>query len=290
MSRRTARNNTSLNYEMRHASLSVLDKPYVVMGVINVTPDSFYDGGRFGSVQAAVDHGLRLLDEGADVLDIGGESTRPGALPVAADDEKSRVVPVIEAILRQHNALISIDTSKALVASAALDAGAQWVNDISAGRFDTGMPQLAGERQCPLVLMHSRGTPGTMQQNPHYNDVVAEVRQELLASVETFAARGVRRENMILDPGIGFAKRLEDNVELLRHLEALTGLGFPILIGTSRKSFIGALTGKAAPDRLSGSIASVVVAFEHGAKIFRVHDVAATVDALAVAQALSARG
>lgn len=271
----------------RHETLALLDKLFVVMGVVNVTPDSFFDGGSHPSAESAVDHALKLFSEGADVLDIGGESTRPGALPVDTEEEWRRVGPVIESLAKQTKAVLSIDTTKSEIARRALDSGAHWVNDISAGRFDTGMASFTAQRGCPVILMHSRKTPGTMQQQPHYDDVVAEVEEELLQNVIHFTAAGVLRENIMLDPGIGFAKSAEDNFELLHKLSRLIGLGFPLLVGLSRKSFIGVVTGKSADNRLAGSIAGIVCAFERGARIFRVHDVAESVDALAVAAAVA---
>jgi dihydropteroate synthase len=256
------------------------------MGVLNVTPDSFYDGGRHEAAPAAVEHARVLIEEGADVLDIGGESSRPGAEPVPPDRELSRVLPVIRAVRDFSDIPLSIDTTKAAVAAEALDAGADWINDISAGRFDSGMAPLAARRGCPVVLMHSRERPGTMQQAPHYDDVVGEVRRELTASVAVFREAGVAGANIILDPGIGFAKRLIDNIVLLRELGTLIELGYPLLVGTSRKSFIGRITGREADQRLWGTLGSVGAAWARGARMFRVHDVAATRDFLMVLSAI----
>ncbi len=274
----------------RHPSLELLDKKrFVIMGIVNVTPDSFYDGGRHDTFESACDHARRLIDEGADILDIGGESSRPGSLPVSVDGEQKRVIPVIERLRKETGTLISIDTTKAVVAEAALDAGAAWINDISAGRFDDAMALLAAKRECPVVLMHSRKTPGTMQVDPNYDDVIQEVISELLVCVKKFTDRGVIGENIILDPGIGFAKRFEDNIEILRHLSKFTALPFPILIGTSRKSFIGRITGKEAQHRLFGTLGSVATAFVSGARIFRVHDVGETKDFLTVLSTIENR-
>ncbi len=270
----------------RHPSLSLLSKPFVVMGVVNVTPDSFYDGGRYATREAALEHALKLVDEGADVVDVGGESTRPGAAPVTLEEEIGRVVPVVGALRQRVDVAISIDTNKAGVAQRALDAGATWINDVSAGRFDGAMPHLAAQRACPVVLMHSRNTPKHMQQHPHYGDVVEEVRKELSTSIELFTRCGVNRQNIIIDPGIGFAKRLEDNIALLKNLPALAALGFPILVGASRKSFIAAITSRAPHERLAGSLAGAGAAFAGGAKLFRVHDVKETVDFLKVLSAI----
>ncbi len=274
-----------------HPTLAaVLAKPFAVMGVVNVTPDSFYDGGRHDTTDVAVEHALRLADEGAELLDIGGESTRPGAAAVSIDEEARRVVPVIERVAREVQVPISVDTSKAEVARRALDAGASWINDISAGRFDRAMAPLAGSRACPVVLMHSRRTPRTMQQAPHYDDVVAEVEAELLTSVDAFMRQGVARANIVLDPGIGFAKRLEDNLTLLNRLDRVCNLGYPVLVGTSRKSFVGHLTGRTADERLYGSLGSVAAAYVRGARLFRVHDVAPTVDMLRIMHAVLSSG
>ena len=265
----------------------VLEKPFAVMGVVNVTPDSFYDGGKHATAAGAADHARQLATEGADILDIGGESTRPGAQPVSEDEECRRVLPVIAALARDCGLPISVDTTKAAVARRALDAGATWINDVSAGRFDPGMARLAAERACPVVLMHSRETPATMQSSPSYGDVVAEVKQELLERAGVFAAAGVLGENIILDPGIGFAKRLEDNLRLLRQLDVLVALGYPVCVGASRKSFVGALTGRDKEERLWGSLAAVAAARHKGARLFRVHDVKETLDVIKVLDAIN---
>jgi dihydropteroate synthase len=272
--------------DSRHPSLSVLDKPFAVMGIVNVTPDSFSDGGLYADPDSAIRHALRLAEQGADVLDIGGESTRPAAHPVSQEEECRRVLPVIEAIAARSLVPLSIDTTKAAVARMALDAGAAWINDISATRFDSGMATLAAERRCPLVLMHSRKTPGTMQVDPIYNDVVAEVAAELNERITYCIGCGVPRENIIIDPGIGFAKRFEDNIQLLKNIHALHALGFPLLLGTSRKSFIGQITANSPGERLAGTLASIASAFARGVKFFRVHDVGETVDFLKVLSAL----
>jgi dihydropteroate synthase len=264
----------------------LLKKRYVVLGIVNVTPDSFFDGGKYASATSAVEHGLSLVTDGADMLDIGGESTRPGAPPVSADEECRRILPVIRELAAQVVVPLSVDTTKALVAQAALDAGASWVNDVSAGRFDNDMPGVVARNKCPVILMHSRETPVTMQQQPHYGDVVAEVRNELLSSVGVFQRAGVVPESIILDPGIGFAKRFEDNLNLLSRLGDIVALGYPVCVGTSRKSIIGRLTGREAGERLAGSLAGVAAAFYGGATLFRVHDVRETVDVLKVLAAI----
>jgi dihydropteroate synthase len=261
-------------------------EPFQVMGVVNVTPDSFSDGGRFLDAEAAVAHGRRLAGEGADILDIGGESTRPGAEAVTAEVEIARVVPVIEALAAAGRApLISVDTSKRAVAEAALDAGAGYVNDVTAFRAEPELAGLVADRDVPCCLMHMRGTPRTMQEEPRYDDVVSEVKAELEERMAAAVAAGVAEERISVDPGIGFGKTLEHNLELLRRLGEIAALGRPVVIGTSRKSFLGKLTGREADARLPGTIATNVLAFERGASVFRVHDVAPVRDALVVAAA-----
>jgi dihydropteroate synthase len=261
-----------------------------IMGVVNVTPDSFSDGGTFLDRDAAVRHGLRLAFEGADLLDIGGESTRPGADPVSERDELDRVIPVIEGI-RAGNAevRISIDTSKAAVAAAAIDAGAGYVNDVTALRGDPEMAALVAERGVEVCLMHMLGTPRTMQSEARYGDVVAEVRAFLAGRVEAAVAAGIALERIQVDPGIGFAKTIDHNLELLRRLRELTELGRPIVLGTSRKSFLGRITGRETAERVPATLATVVMGYERGAQVFRVHDVAPARDALLVAAATLAR-
>lgn len=252
------------------------------MGIVNVTPDSFYDGGKFFSIDRALDHACRLIEQGADVLDIGGQSTRPGARAIDGEDECRRIIPVIEAVAKNFTVPISVDTFSSFVAGRALNAGACWINDVSAGRFDQEMPSLAAERQCPVILMHSRKAPDTMHINPFYADVIAEVKQELSIQIDVFLKAGVRKENVVLDPGIGFAKRKEDNLLLLARIKELASMGYPVCLGTSRKSFIGDITGARPESRLYGSLASIVPAFEAGVRLFRVHDVEETVQFLQV--------
>jgi dihydropteroate synthase len=261
-------------------------EPFTVMGVVNVTPDSFSDGGEYLDAAAAIAHGLELEGEGAAILDVGGESTRPGALPVSADEELRRVIPVIEELVaRGTRARISIDTSKAAVAAAALDAGATFVNDVTAFRGDPSMAALVAEHGVDCCLMHMLGSPRTMQDNPRYDDVVDDVARFLSERMAVAVAAGVAEERIMLDPGIGFGKTLEHNLELIRRLDEIVRLGRPVVIGTSRKSFLGRLTGRAVGERLAGTIATNVLAFERGARVFRVHDVGPVVDALAVAAA-----
>jgi dihydropteroate synthase len=257
-----------------------------IMGVINVTPDSFSDGGLYLETTAAVAHGLELEAEGAAILDIGGESTRPGAEPVDAEQECRRAIPVIEGLIEAGTrAQISIDTSKRVVAEAALNAGATLVNDVTAFRADPEMASLVAERGVDCCLMHMLGSPRTMQQDPHYDDVVNEVKAFLEERMAFAIAAGVLQEHIMLDPGIGFGKTADHNLELLRRLGELVTLGPPILIGTSRKSFLGKITGRELDQRLPGTIATNVLAYERGARVFRVHDVAPVHDALAVTAA-----
>ena len=257
------------------------------MGILNVTPDSFYDGGRHADPEAALTHARRLLAEGADLIDIGGESSRPGAAPISADEECGRVIPVVAALRRQTEVPISIDTTKAAVAAEALTVGADVVNDISAGRFDPGMLPLVAARGATIVLMHMQGTPATMQAAPHYVDVVAEVEAFLRERTEAARAAGIAADRIWLDPGIGFGKRREDNVALLANLGHLRGLGAPLLVGASRKRFLAADADDGPDDRLAASIAVATLAAAAGAAIVRVHDVAATRRAVALADALT---
>ncbi len=267
------------------ASTLDLTRP-VVMGVVNVTPDSFSDGGRFLAAESAVAHGLRLLEEGAAILDIGGESTRPGAAPVGVDEEIRRVVPVVE---RLHQAapaaIISVDTSKPAVIQQALAAGAGLINDVRA-LAEPGALEAAAASDCAICLMHMKGDPRTMQQAPSYVDVVKEVKAFLEERVHSCCAAGVARDRLLIDPGFGFGKTLAHNLELLRRLPELTTGELPVLVGLSRKSIVGTLTGRSAGERVHGSIALAVVAAMRGARIIRAHDVAATVDALKIVSAV----
>jgi dihydropteroate synthase len=259
---------------------------YTIMGVVNVTPDSFSDGGVFDDEAAAIAHGHRLISEGAAIIDVGGESTRPGAAPVPVEQELERVIPVVEGI---SGAQISIDTMKLAVAERALDAGASYVNDVTAFRHDPELAGLVADRGVDCCLMHMLGEPRTMQDDPRYDDVVDDVKAFLEERLKVAVKAGVAEERIQLDPGIGFGKTLDHNLELLRRLDELTTLGRPIVIGTSRKSFLGRLTGRDVTERACATAATSVIAFERGARVFRVHDVAATADALAVAAATFAR-
>jgi dihydropteroate synthase len=256
-----------------------------LMGVVNVTPDSFSDGGLYFDAVAAIAHGKELARAGAAILDVGGESTRPGAEPVSLEEELRRVEPVI-AGLAGGGVAISVDTSKAAVAAAALDAGAGIVNDVTALRGDSGMAGLCADRGATVVLMHMLGTPRTMQENATYDDVVDEVKAFLAGRLEAAMAAGIAEEKVWLDPGIGFGKTAAHNVELLRRLGELRELGRPLVVGTSRKSFIGRVDGSDAGERLGGTIASSVLAAAEGVEVLRVHDVAEVSQALAVASAV----
>ncbi len=257
----------------------------LLMGIVNVTPDSFSDGRLFLDPERAIEHGRTLAAEGADVLDVGGESTRPGAMAVPAGEEVARVVPVIEG-LTGAEARVSIDTSKLAVAAAALDAGAEIVNDVTALRGEPELAGLCADRSCEVVLMHMQGTPRTMQEDPTYDDVVDDVKAFLAERMEFAASQGVSVERIWLDPGIGFGKTVEHNLELLRRLGELRELGRPLCVGTSRKSFIGKITGRPVGERLGGTIASCVLARANGAEMLRIHDVGPVREGLAVADAI----
>lgn len=261
-----------------------------IVGILNVTPDSFSDGGNFLDPDAAAEHAAAMFDAGAVIVDVGGESTRPGSDPVSQKEEIGRVVPVVERIIAARpEATISIDTYRSGTAAAALEAGARLVNDVTALRGDPRMVTVVAGAECPVILMHMQGEPKTMQKEPSYHDVVGEVRDFLAQRAEHAVAAGVSPENIIVDPGIGFGKKLEHNLTLLRNLEAIVDLGFPVLIGASRKTFIGKITGvQEASERVFGTVATTVLAYERGATLFRVHDVGANRDALAVAEAVRA--
>jgi dihydropteroate synthase len=269
----------------RHGNIDMVRRT-AVMGIVNVTPDSFSDGGKFFDADRAAAHGERLAAEGADVLDIGGESTRPGAEPVGIEEELRRVIPVIQKLRAKISIPISIDTLKSEVARAALDAGADIVNDVTALEADAEMAALVAREGVPVILMHMQGTPRTMQRSPTYDDVVEEVRDYLKRRVDYAVERGVAVENIVIDPGIGFGKNLEHNLALLRGLPALADAGLPLLVGASRKAFIGRLLDAGPEERLEGSLAAAVAAALAGANMIRVHDVKEAVRALRVADAL----
>ncbi len=274
------------SWVVRDAVLS-LARP-LIMGIVNVTPDSFADGGRHATQAAALSHALRLIDDGADIIDIGGESTRPRAIEVTAEEELRRVVPLIESLVG-HGAPISVDTSKPEVMQAAIRAGAAIVNDVNALRAP-GAEDIVAETGCGAVVMHMQGRPRTMQDAPHYDDVVAEVEGFLAERVGALRARGVAHDRIAIDPGFGFGKTVEHNFKLLRELPRFAALGCPLLVGFSRKSMLGAVTGRAVDDRVIASVAAAVLAAERGARILRVHDVAATRDGLRVLDAMQRRG
>jgi dihydropteroate synthase len=263
-----------------------------IMGILNVTPDSFSDGGQFETAELAVKQALRLIDEGADIIDIGGESTRPGAQPVELHEEIRRTIPVIKAIraaTKDHDedVLISIDTRRSEVAERAIFVGADIWNDVSALGFEDNSPAIAAELACPVILMHAQGQPQNMQDNPTYSDVVPEILDWLKRRVDEVCAAGVDPSAITLDPGIGFGKRQEDNLRILRRLDQFKALGFPILMGASRKSFIGRIDGSNADDRLGGSIAAALWSAKMGVDMLRVHDVPETVQAMKVWKAVA---
>lgn len=260
----------------------------LVMGILNITPDSFSDGGQFGSLEKATEQALRMVEEGADIIDIGGESSRPGAMPVSAEEEIKRVIPLIKAIRQISEIPISIDTYKAKTAQMALEAGADIVNDIAALRFDEAMAEVVSDYDVPLIMMHMLGTPQNMQENPSYLNCIREISEFFETQIDHASSLGIKEERIILDPGLGFGKRLEDNLEILARLSEFKSLGRPILVGSSRKSFINMISPstKSAQERLGGSIASALIALQNGADILRVHDVYETVEAVATARAI----
>jgi len=267
--------------------LYTADKP-LIMGILNVTPDSFSDGGRFNTTDKALAHAMKMVEQGADIIDIGGESTRPGAAKVSVEEEIARVVPVIEALAKRSEVPISIDTYKSQVAKKAMDAGASIINDISGLRFDFQMAGVAAQYKAGLVLMHIKGTPEDMQQDPQYEDLLGEVKSYLSGSIKIALEAGIEKSAIAIDPGIGFGKTVEHNLSLIKNLSYFKGIGCPIVIGASRKSFIGKLNNDIpASERLPGSLAAAVLAVQNGAAIIRCHDVAETKQALRVARAIT---
>ena len=271
------------SWAIRGAELS-LERPMII-GIVNVTPDSFSDGGHLPSVEAAIEHGARLAADGARLLDIGGESTRPGAAAVPVKEEIARVVPVIAGLAKRGLGPISVDTRKAEVARAALDAGAAVINDVSGLRFDAGLAAVAGDAQAGVILMHMRGTPDTMDDLAKYGHVAAEVAAELGGMAERAERAGIARERIVVDPGFGFAKTATQNLRLLDELATIVALGYPVAVGLSRKRFLGAATGRPVEDRDRATAVGCALAWERGARLFRVHDVALTREALALASA-----
>jgi dihydropteroate synthase len=278
-----ARAQPSQSWAIRAAELS-LDKP-VIIGIVNVTPDSFSDGGQLASTDAAIAHGERLMADGCRLLDVGGESTRPGAEPVPAREEIARVVPVVAALVKRGVGPIAVDTRKAQVARAALDAGAAVVNDVSGFSFDPAMPRLVAESQAGVMLMHMRGTPATMDDLASYTQVATEVATELAGLADKAEGEGIAPERIVLDPGFGFAKTAAHNFRLLDELATIVALGYPVAVGLSRKRFLGAVTGRPVEDRDRATAVACALAWERGARLFRVHDVLLTREALALASA-----
>ena len=248
----------------------------LIMGILNMTPDSFSDGEQFKSHDKAIDHALKMVEEGANIIDIGGESTRPGAEAVQLEEELSRTIPIIEAIRLKSDCLISIDTYKSKVAKAALDAGADMVNDISGLTFDHNMASLVAKRNVPVIIMHIKGKPGDMQKNPNYDNLIKEIKAFFEVQISIAKKAGIDSGNIILDPGIGFGKRLEDNFEIIRELGQISTMGYPVLLGPSRKSFIGLTLDLPIEERMEGTLASITAGVINGARIVRVHDIRAT--------------
>ena len=278
-----ARAEPSRTWLIRDGEIS-LEKP-VIIGVVNVTPDSFSDGGHLPSAEAAISHGRKLVADGCQLLDIGGESTRPGAVPVSVHDEIARVVPVIAGLAHANVGPLSVDTRKAEVARAALDAGAAVVNDVSGGRFDPNLPKLVCDSGAGVILMHMRGTPATMDEHARYGHVAAEIAGELGSLAHQAEQAGIARERIVIDPGFGFAKSASQNLRLLDELATIVAVGYPVAVGLSRKRFLGAATGRPVEDRDRATAVACALAWERGARLFRVHDVALTREALALASA-----
>lgn len=256
------------------------------MGIVNVTPDSFSDGGLYSDRDKAVKRGLELVEEGSDIIDIGGESTRPGSETISVKEELRRVIPVISALREKTDALISIDTTKSEVAQAAVEEGADIINDISAFRFDKKMFSLAAQNEVAIIIMHMKGTPKTMQIQPSYDDLLSEVKSFLKERIGAAQTQGIKKDKIIVDPGIGFGKRVEDNLSLINNLNALEELERPILVGVSRKSFIGKILNLPPSERLEGTIASAVLSIAHGAHILRIHEVKSVKRAIFIAESI----
>jgi len=258
-------------------------KQSLIMGILNVTPDSFSDGGKYLEKKTAINHALEMIDQGADIIDIGGESTRPFSDPVSLKEEISRVVPVIEGIRKKSDICISIDTTKSQVATAALNSGASVINDVSAMEVDPLMVDVALKFDCPLIIMHMKGTPKNMQDDPQYESLISDIKDYLLDRTDFIISKGINPKKIVIDPGIGFGKTVENNFEIINNLKHFTSMDFPVLLGASRKSFIGISLNLPEEDRLEGSLAANIIGFQNGAKIFRVHDVAETNKALIIA-------
>ena len=258
-------------------------KQSLIMGILNVTPDSFSDGGKYLEKNTAINHALEMIDQGADIIDIGGESTRPFSDPVSLKEEISRVVPVIEGIRKKSDICISIDTTKSQVATAALNSGASVINDVSAMEVDPLMVDVALKFDCPLIIMHMKGTPKNMQDDPQYESLISDIKDYLLNRANFIISKGINSKKIVIDPGIGFGKTVENNFEIIKNLNHFTTMNFPVLLGASRKSFIGISLNLPEKDRLEGSLAANIIGLQNGAKIFRVHDVAETNKALIIA-------
>jgi len=258
-------------------------KQSLIMGILNVTPDSFSDGGKYLEKNTAINHALEMIDEGADIIDIGGESTRPFSDPVSLKEEISRVIPVIEGIRKESDVCISIDTTKSQVATAALNSGASVINDVSAMEVDPLMVDVALKFDCPLIIMHMKGTPKNMQDDPQYESLISDIKDYLLDRIDFIISKGINPKKIVIDPGIGFGKTVENNFEIINNLKHFTSMDFPVLLGASRKSFIGISLNLPEKDRLEGSLAANIIGLQNGAKIFRVHDVAETNKALIIA-------
>ena len=258
-------------------------KQSLIMGILNVTPDSFSDGGKYLEKNTAINYALEMIDEGADIIDIGGESTRPFSDPVSLKEEISRVIPVIEGIRKESDICISIDTTKSQVATAALNSGASVINDVSAMEVDPLMVDVALKFDCPLIIMHMKGTPKNMQDDPQYESLISDIKDYLLDRIDFIISKGINPKKIVIDPGIGFGKTVENNFEIINNLNHFTSMDFPVLLGASRKSFIGISLNLPEEDRLEGSLAANIIGFQNGAKIFRVHDVAETNKALIIA-------
>lgn len=258
-------------------------KQSLIMGILNVTPDSFSDGGKYLEKNTAINHALEMIDEGADIIDIGGESTRPFSDPVSLKEEISRVVPVIEGIRKESDVCISIDTTKSQVATAALNSGASVINDVSAMEVDPLMVDVALKFDCPLIIMHMKGTSKNMQDDPQYESLISDIKDYLLDRADFIISKGINPKKIVIDPGIGFGKTVENNFEIIKNLNHFTTMNFPVLLGASRKSFIGISLNLPEKDRLEGSLAANIIGLQNGAKIFRVHDVAETNKALIIA-------
>ena len=260
-----------------------IEKQSLIMGILNVTPDSFSDGGKYLEKNNAINHALAMIDNGADIIDVGGESTRPFSDPVSLDEEISRVIPVIEGIRKESDVCISIDTTKSEVATAALNSGASLINDVSAMEVDPLMVDVALKFDCPIIIMHMKGTPKSMQDNPQYESLISDIKDYLQERVDFIVSKGINSKKIVIDPGIGFGKTVENNFEIINNLNHFTKMGFPVMLGASRKSFIGISLDLPEEDRLEGSLAANIIGLQNGAKIFRVHDVAETNKAFVIA-------